>query len=313
MTKPSGEWDHEWERVLWKQKTYADNYVPTSFLATLSKNANFRPYTYGYLVSASCAITQHIAVIFIFLATFVRLKERMLDPRLLVWVSILSFVAGYSLWELLHWHRDKASRLTDCAKAAKSSVLVFLALLALSPILRTLTAATSSDSIWALSASLFILNVLLADYTSLSVNSYNHERLSSVLSMNGAISASVVLASRLIDDISVFALMLFSIQSFALFPMLRRRFQTLPTPLQLVLTALLLGLSIYFTLPLSSTIASLYATVFAFITFIAPAALVWAQRFKNEIRGRWDPAVPRVRVIEGHGKRTRRSDHTLRR
>lgn len=52
------------------------------------------------------------------------------------------------------------------AKALKSSILVFLALLALSPVLRTLTAATSSDSIWALSASLFILNALLADYTS---------------------------------------------------------------------------------------------------------------------------------------------------
>ncbi|KAI0814948.1 phosphatidylinositol N-acetylglucosaminyltransferase [Irpex lacteus] len=310
MSKLTGDWDHEWERVLWKRKPYADNYVPSSFLATLSKNANFTPYTYWYLVSASSAITQHIAIIFIFLATFVRLKDRQLDPRLLVWVSILSFITGYTLWELLHWHRDMASRMTDCAKAVKSSVLIFLALLALSPILRTLTAATSSDSIWALAASLFILNVLLADYTSLPVYSYSHERLSSVLSMNGAISASVVLASRLVDDISVFALMLFSIQSFALFPMLRRRLQTVPAAFQLVLTVLLLGLSIYSTAPLSSTVASLYATVYAFITFVAPAALVWAQRYKNEIRGTWDPAVPKVRLIDGHASRAHRSGHT---
>ena len=46
----------------------------------------------------------------------------------------------------------------------KSSILLFLALLSLSPVLRTLSASTSSDSIWALSACLFILNVLLADY-----------------------------------------------------------------------------------------------------------------------------------------------------
>lgn len=46
----------------------------------------------------------------------------------------------------------------------KSSILVFLSLMSLSPVLRTLTAATSSDSIWALAACLFILNVLLADY-----------------------------------------------------------------------------------------------------------------------------------------------------
>ena len=82
--------------------------------AETSSAANFRPYTYWYLVSASCAISQHIAVIFVFLATFVRLKERLLDPRLLVWVSILWFIAGYSLWELLHWNRVIASRLTGC-------------------------------------------------------------------------------------------------------------------------------------------------------------------------------------------------------
>ena len=43
--------------------------------------------------------------------------------------------------------------------------------------------------------------------------------------MNAAISSSVVLASRLADDQSVFALTLLSIQAFGLFPILRRRLQ----------------------------------------------------------------------------------------
>ncbi len=43
--------------------------------------------------------------------------------------------------------------------------------------------------------------------------------------MNAAISSSVVLASRLPDDLAVFALILFSVQAFALFPILRRRLQ----------------------------------------------------------------------------------------
>ena len=54
---------------------------------------------------------------------------------------------------------------------------------------------------------------------------YYDDRLSSVLSMNAAVSASVVLASRLSTNVSVFALVLFSILSFALFPILRRRLQ----------------------------------------------------------------------------------------
>lgn len=49
--------------------------------------------------------------------------------------------------------------------------------------------------------------------------------------MNAAISSSVVLASRLSDDLSVFAVMLFSVQLFALFPMLRRRLQVILTVL----------------------------------------------------------------------------------
>lgn len=47
--------------------------------------------------------------------------------------------------------------------------------------------------------------------------------------MNAAISSSVVLASRLPSDLSVFGLMLVSVQLFALFPMLRRRLQVIPT------------------------------------------------------------------------------------
>jgi len=52
-------------------------------------------------------------------------------------------------------------------------------------------------------------------------------RLTSVLSMNAAVSASVVLASRLCTDVAVFALALFSVEAFALFPMLRQRLQVL--------------------------------------------------------------------------------------
>ncbi|KAI0669911.1 phosphatidylinositol N-acetylglucosaminyltransferase [Trametes maxima] len=289
------EWEAEWERVLWKKKSYPDNYVPRSFLASLSRNPNFKPYTYWHLVVLSCPISQHLASIFVFLAVFMRLQQRWLDPRALVWISGGVFLAGYMAWEILDCAQpDNAVRNTNRAKALKASILVFLALMSLSPVLKTLTAATSSDSIWALSASLFILNALLADYTALRPQSHRRERLTSVLSMNAAISSSVVLASRLSDDISVFGLILFSVQAFALFPMLRRRIQGTATSLQILLTALLSGLSVILTYPLSTTAAHLYTFCFTFVTFLAPAMLVWAQRYKNEIRGTWDPAVPKV-------------------
>ncbi|KAI0051699.1 phosphatidylinositol N-acetylglucosaminyltransferase [Auriscalpium vulgare] len=286
--------DH-WERVLWKQQSFPDNYVPPSFLSSLTKNPNFRPYTYWPLMLGACAITQHLSTIFIFLSVFVRLLDCTFDPRLLVFISAAMFVAGYALWELLEctqggWLASSDRR----AKAVKASILVFLALMALAPVLRTLTAATSSDSIWALSACLLILNAALADYSSAARGVGARERLTSVLSINAAISAAVVLASRLQDDLSVFALVLFAVQLFALFPLLRYRLQDAPSSIQLGSTLTLAAFSVVIAAPLSATVASLFATALGSTTFLAPAVLLWAQQYKNEIRGPWDAATPRV-------------------
>lgn len=299
--------EESWKRVLWKAQSYPDNYVPPEvFLASLQRNAHFRPYTYWPLVTLTCTITQHVAVIFVFLATFVQLNEHLLDPRTLVWICVACFLVCYTIWNILDdgKHKEQALRKTNNdnnnsnnthLKVLKSSIMVFLTLIAISPVLRTLTAATSSDSIWALSSILFILNILLADYTATNARGEVHARLTSVLSMNAAISASVVLASRLETDISVFALILFAVHSFVLYPILKPRLQTISTPLWAFITLSLCTLSIYLLASLSTTVTALCAFVLFSITFVAPMLLVWAQKYKNNIRGPWDVAVPKVR------------------
>ncbi|KAG0708878.1 phosphatidylinositol N-acetylglucosaminyltransferase subunit C [Suillus ampliporus] len=280
-----------WNKVLWERQPFPDNYIhPRSFLSSLRRNPNFKPYTYWPLVLLCCAITQHLATIFTFLAVFVRLKERWLDARVLLWVSIVSFFGGCALCEILSSNTVRGA--STGSKTIKSSLLVFLALMGLSPVLRTLTAATSSDSIWALSACLFLLNALLADYSSM--KPVPQERLTSVLSMNAAISSSVVLASRLPDDLAVFALVLFAVQLFALFPILRHRLQVTPQVVQILFTLTLCVLSFVLTVSLSVSVASIYAGILITVTFVAPGVLVWAQKYKNEIRGPWDVAVPRL-------------------
>ena len=47
---------------------------------------------------------------------------------------------------------------------AKSAILIYCALLGLSPILKSLTKSTTSDSIWALSSWLMCINVFFFDY-----------------------------------------------------------------------------------------------------------------------------------------------------
>lgn len=51
-------------------------------------------------------------------------------------------------------------------KTFKSAILIYFALLGLSPILKSLTKSTSSDSIWALATWLLIINVFFFDYGS---------------------------------------------------------------------------------------------------------------------------------------------------
>ncbi|KDR85008.1 hypothetical protein GALMADRAFT_233565 [Galerina marginata CBS 339.88] len=288
------QFEHDWEKVLWKRQVYPDNYIPPRlFLASLQRNPNFRPYTYWALVILSCSITQHLAIIFIFLAVFVRLKEQALDPRTLVCLSVFCFFVGYFTWNALNRNQELSGRYAKHLKTLKTSIMMFLALMSLSPLLRTLTAATSSDSIWALAAVLFSFNAILADYTA-SKPEGAHEGLFSVLSMNAAISASVVLASRLSTDVSVFALMLFSIQSFALFPMLRHRLQSSPIAVWLLITVGLSASAVVLIAKLSRTIMWLCFSILLFVTLVAPGVLLWAQRYKNIIRGPWDVAVPKV-------------------
>lgn len=86
-----------------------------------SRIANFKPYTYWHLVILSCPISQHLASVFVFLAVFMRLQERLLDPRALVWISVGVFLAGYMTWEMLDCARaDNVSRHTNRLYSAHS-------------------------------------------------------------------------------------------------------------------------------------------------------------------------------------------------
>ncbi|EUC65037.1 phosphatidylinositol N-acetylglucosaminyltransferase subunit C [Rhizoctonia solani AG-3 Rhs1AP] len=219
---------HEWQKILWKKQPFPDNHLPPSFLSSLQRNINLKQYTYPFLFKTVLPVTQHLSNTALFLSTFARLKTGRLDPRVLVYLGSVLSILGYGIYELScpRWGHHRL------AQALKSSILVFLALASLAPVLRTLTAATSDDSIWALAAGLFILHTVLADYTPERVrvvrdrmDGESQGGLTSVLSINAAVSASVVLASRLQTDIAVFSLMLYAVQSFALLPVLRQRLQ----------------------------------------------------------------------------------------
>ncbi|KAF8754065.1 Phosphatidylinositol N-acetylglucosaminyltransferase [Rhizoctonia solani] len=273
-----------------KKQPFPDNHLPASFLSSLQRNINLKQYTYVSLLKTVLPVTQHLSNTALFLSIFARLKSGLLDPRVLVCLGSGLSILGFGIHELASSESNvnKSTPYTNrLAQALKSSILVFLALASLAPVLRTLTAATSDDSIWALSATLFILHAVLADYTPERV-----VYLTSVLSMNAAVSASVVLASRLQTDIAVFSLMLYALQSFALLPVLRQRLQQRYTFPSLLLTCFVTGFS-FAALP-SRNLVFPFVIFLSLLTFGSPAVLVRSQRYKNRIRGPWDPAVPQL-------------------
>lgn len=198
---------------------------------------------------------------------------------------------------------------------AKSALLIYFTLLGLSPILKSLTRSTSSDSIWAMSFLLFTINIFFFDYgspaPSSSINSANRN-IPASLSTNAALMASTMLASRLPITGQVFSLTLFSIEVFGLFPVFRRYARQQSWRGHVTLTTLLVmgagggvGLILgrggdgegILDFPWKSGIMGVVIGVLA--TGLAMGGCSWwligLQKYKNEIHGPWDPARPVIK------------------
>ncbi|KAI1424580.1 phosphatidylinositol N-acetylglucosaminyltransferase-domain-containing protein [Xylaria sp. FL1777] len=182
----------------------------------------------------------------------------------------------------------------------KSAVLIYSTLLGLSPILKSLTRSTSSDSIWAMSFWLLAINIFFYDYSGgVGV------KFPASLSTNAALMASTVLASRLPSTGQVFSLTLFSIEVFGLFPVFRRYARHQSWRYHVTLSVMLVigaGVGVGMILGGEKDAVSpwksglLGVLVAALIAIVATGGCSWwlisLQKYKNAINGPWDQARP---------------------
>ncbi|ORX89480.1 phosphatidylinositol N-acetylglucosaminyltransferase [Basidiobolus meristosporus CBS 931.73] len=280
----------KWQKLLYVKQEYPDNYVDSSFLEEMQKNANVRSYDYWTVVRESTVITQHISSIIIFVAVFIWLYHKVLSAQTLIWSGTLSTGVGYIYWDYSISKTDPLYQ-HKRLKTTKSAVLLFVALLGFSPILKTLTKDTSSDTIWAVTVCLFLVNMLLHDYGS---GNRTNIKFPSSLSTNAAIFASVLLASRLPSNMEVFGLMSFAVEWFALFPIFRRHIKSLSSHSNIILSCVLFCSAAGLFYFISKALATFYIIAMGFITFGCPFWLIWIQKYKNEIHGPWDEARPKL-------------------
>jgi hypothetical protein len=164
-----------------------DNYTDeATFLDHLQRNPQLQPYEFWSLMSDATIIAQHLASVVIFCCCFVAIIHGRVSPVAVVgWASLCTLLA-WALWDYWEGHKsDPSSATTDASivgkdgskkttssrstqqrlTTAKSAALIYAALLGLSPILKSLTRSTTSDSIWALSTWLLLMNVAFFDYS----------------------------------------------------------------------------------------------------------------------------------------------------
>ncbi|KNE59920.1 hypothetical protein AMAG_05369 [Allomyces macrogynus ATCC 38327] len=174
------------------------------------------------------------------------------------------------------------------ASTTKSVIILVAVVLALSPILKTLTMDISSDSIWALATLFFIGHLLMSDYRATRSAALTFP---GSIGTNLAIFASVLLASRLASTMHVFSLMLLAALAFIVAPWLRRRLsgdKPLATP-AMAATTIMAAAFVYW--PISHVTIAGLLLVMAMLSFGTPAWLQHLHRFKSTLHGPWDQAV----------------------
>ncbi|KAL4975179.1 phosphatidylinositol N-acetylglucosaminyltransferase-domain-containing protein [Aspergillus desertorum] len=196
--------------------------------------------------------------------------------------------------------RSFLSRNRQRLSTVKSAFLIYFSLLGLSPILKSLTKSTASDSIWAMSCWLLIMNIFSFDYGS--GEGADVTKYPASLSTNAAVMASTVLASRLPSTTHVFSLMLFSIEVFGLFPIFRRQLRHISWTGHIFLTlalVMLAGGAVGITLRggwMGAIVGSFLGSI---LTALAMGGCSWwlisLQKYKNVVSGPWDPARPIIR------------------
>lgn len=281
----------KWRKVAYggMQPGFDDNHTDESFLEDMVTNANVVKRDLFKVMLDSVSICQYLCIV---------------SLVVLVWTYTLASTISYNSLLLLDVILLGSGFLVILLTAEMISFrLLFqyilnisyfiIGLYALSPIYHTLTRSISSDSIWALTALLIVLHLFLHDYTGCTMRapgSPKNPTLSSNISLNISIIASVLIASRLPSRQYVFAVMLFSLQVFLFAPLVMYCIKRYSFQLHLCCSLGLVWLTLALVYKLQGFLFGVLLGLLVFITFICPYWLIRIQKYKFEINGPWDEA-----------------------
>lgn len=281
----------KWRKVAYggMQRGFEDNHTDESFLADMVMNANVVKRDMLKVMQDSVSISEYLCIVALVGLVWTYTLRSTLDETSLLYLDVSLLGSGFlvlllteemlSLNLLFHYFLNISFFTTG--------------LYVLAPIYQTLTRSISSDSIWAVTVSLLLLHLFFHDYSGSTVRTpraLKNPTLTSFISLNASIVASVFIASRLPSRLHVFAIMLFSLQVFLFAPLVTYCIKKYSFRLHLCFSFSLMAVTLAFVYTLHGLLFVLLLGLLVFVTVVCPYWLIRLQEYKFEINGPWDEA-----------------------
>nr|GLL32061.1 phosphatidylinositol N-acetylglucosaminyltransferase subunit C-like [Ipomoea trifida] len=281
----------KWRKVAYggMQPGFDDNHTDESFLEDMIMNANVVKRDLLKVILDSVSISQYICTVCLVVLVWTYTLKSSLNENSLLVLNFSLLGLGFFILLLT---ADMLSFNLLLSYVLKISFFI-TGLYMLSPIYHTLTRSISSDSIWALTASLLIIHLFLHNYSGSTVKApgtLENPTLTSNISLNASIVASLLIASRLPSRLHVFAIVLFSLQVFLFAPLVTYCVKKYSFRLHLCFSFGLMVLTLALIHRLHTLLFVLLLAVFIFVNLVCPYWLIRLQEYKFEINGPWDEA-----------------------
>lgn len=267
-----------WKRLLWLRQDYPDNYTDPAFskeVAELKKalSAPQETSTYARVVIDFLQFYHRILNTGLMYVTFTLLYHYWYDPiHFTATLTSLAFVIAI----LYHY----------TSVQIKSSLIIIFTMLILSPVLKSLSRTTSSDSIWTISSwltALYMLSIFLGT--------------GQILSTNILVANVAVLASRFDSTVDVFCFLLICIELNILLPYVEQSLLSRKQHLLYAFSFLANNIIVYYFV--ATFLGWLYALILAAsavtFLFVLPRYFLYWQRnyYKSDpFLSKWDAKKP---------------------
>lgn len=274
-TKPSDTLQKPWEKNLYGNLDYPDNFTDETFLKDLRTNIDIKEITLFKSIRGTTVLVEEICIVTLFVLVFVFLHNKWVEPEFVFSsTSVLTTLCFF-------YYRLNFSKILDTTiREDIRTLLIFLIFgYIFAPVLHTLTDTVSTDTIYTMTFLMMCTHLIFYDYGIVAAI------VSKSISLNAAMFGSICLASRLASPFHAFVLMVIAVECFVLYPILSSK-------LNKNIFLIIIPLStIYLLYQISTTMTILFTLLLVFVNIICPCLFVNFQKYKENIYGPWDEAI----------------------